>query len=170
MMTGGAVRTEGAVTRPVWLRALLQVVLAAVLSLVAPLLGVLEAPLVVPLHRLAIHAGADKAGLLALIALQGAIPYFLTGALTALLTWLVVRKPWDALGASGLQAALILALGVMMCPPAAGVSQQPRWWWPVLVTVEVVGVLAGTAATGWWLQRRERQPQAEGADNSAFLP
>jgi len=155
--------------RPIWLRALLQVVLAAVLSLVAPLLGVLEAPLVVPLHRLAVHAGLGKTGLLALVALQGTIPFFLTGALTALLTWLVVRKPWDALGASGLQAALILALGVMMCPLTADVSQQPRWWWAVLV-IEVVGVLAGTAATGWWLQRRERQPQAERADHNALLP
>jgi hypothetical protein len=153
--------------RPVWLRVVVQVGLAVVLSLVTPLLGVALSPLTMPVYRLGKSAGASKTGMFALIQLNGAVPYLLTGALAALLTWWIVRRAWDVLGFCGLYGAFILTLGIMMCPRE---PQQQPWWWPLMVASEILSLCLGAVVVALLLQRRKRPVEVRRTDEAAFLP
>lgn len=153
--------------RPVWLRIVVQVGLAVVLSFVTPLLGVALAPLTMPLFRMGHGVGASKMQMFGLILANGALPYVLTGALAALLTWWIVRKTWDALGSCGLMGALIVTMGVMMAPRE---PQTQPWFFPAMVASEIVALLLGAVIVTLIARRRRPPVEARPTDASAFLP
>jgi len=160
------VATDKPKPRPLWLRVLVQIGLAAVLTLVAPLLGAGLAALGSPTFRIAHNAGIGKTGMLVLIQLEGALSYLLVGGLAALLTWVLVRKPWDAMGYCALHGALVVVLSLAIRP--TGPQAQP-WWWPVTIATEVVGLFLGATLVALLLRRR-RPAQVRPTDASAFLP
>ncbi|MBU0607704.1 MAG: hypothetical protein KKI08_07435 [Armatimonadetes bacterium] len=144
----------------------MQIGLAAVLTLVAPLLGAALAAVASPTFRIAHSAGIGKTGMLVLIQLEGGLPYLLVGALAALLTWVLIRKPWDAMGYCALHGALVVTLSLAIRP--TGPQVQP-WWWPVTIATEVVSLFLGAAVVALLLLRR-RPVQVRPTDQSAFLP
>jgi len=153
--------------RPIWLRVAVQVGLAVVLSLVTALIGVALSPLTMPLFRLGKQAGASKLQMFGLILANGAVPYLLTGALGALLTWWIVRKAWDVLGACGLMGALILTMGVMLAPRE---PQTQPWFWPTMIASEIVALLLGAVIVALIVRQRKPPVEARPTDASAFLP
>jgi peptidoglycan/LPS O-acetylase OafA/YrhL len=77
---------------------------------------------------------------------------FAFGALAAVLTWLVTRKPWDALGASAVVAVSYAVLSASYLPVLE--SYGARWWWFANMAAVSIAIFAGCALVAWLLQRR----------------
>ncbi len=153
--------------RPLWLRVVVQVILGGLLGVIAPLLALALSPLSRPTLQWALGAGVRKTGMLALIQLGGALPYLLAGAIAVVVTWLIARKPWDAMGAVALEAAVVVTFGVT-CRPSSDAA-MPAWWWPTTIAGEVLALCVGAVLVALLLQRRGRQVTTEPTD-AAFLP
>ena len=147
--------------RPVWVRVLMQVVLGApVGNSYMVLVPLLEARLHVSPITIAVHVGARGAGLLAICTFGLAAPMFAFGALAAVLTWLVVRRPWDALGASAIYAASYVVTGLTCSPRVLALRAELWWWqWFWFTLANVAAVFAGCALVAWLLQRLSTTPQ-----------
>ncbi len=153
--------------RPVWLRVVMQVILGGLLGVIAPLLALALSPLSSRTLQGALNAGCPKGGMLALIQIGGALPYLLAGALAVVVTWLMMRRPWDAMGAVALEAAFVVTFGVTSRP--SGDATMQAWWWPTTIAGEVLALCVGAVLVALLLQRRGRQVATQPTD-AAFLP
>ena len=140
--------------KPIWLRVAVQVgmaLLATSFTLPMPKLtgdlinasGFLQAARGSDAERQALSKAEREVQVL------GALLFFVWGGLAAFASWLVARKPWDALGT----LAVIVILALMSDLSWALVHGAP---WARLAET-VVGVLpffAGCALVAWLAQRR----------------
>jgi hypothetical protein len=144
--------------RPVWLRIVLQPVLALVLGdFVCPYVALALAYVPVHLPIVAVRAGVTKAGVLAITVVESAVPYLLMGALAAAVSWLIVRKPWDALAAAALMAASRVIMNATVT-----VSSDPviQWWMSVHAAADACAVFVGCIVVAWLIQRLASAPRA----------
>jgi hypothetical protein len=144
--------------RPVWLRVLVQVVLAAVLyAAVLPGLAILHATSLRPISSAEYYAGIGPTGRHAIFTWHTGLLYVLAGALAALLTWIAVGSPWDSLGAFLLLSLPVLANGWALAVVVAHTTYRGPH--AATVTAEVLGLFAGSALVAWSLwQRTNRLP------------
>lgn len=137
--------------RSLWLRVPLQIVLGLALAHYAipwmPLLG----RYTMALPALAMRSGAGQTGVMVAIQIVNACPYLLAGAIAAALTWLLVRRPWDALIAAGCVAAVYAQIAATLHVTTNPVVQR---WMSVGLVVDVVAVFAGCAVVSWLIERR----------------
>jgi VIT1/CCC1 family predicted Fe2+/Mn2+ transporter len=142
--------------RPVWLRVALQVGIALLLMVAA-------LPLPCITGRLIDSVGFQQQSidrLLSELQAVGGLLLFAFGGLATLLSWLVVRRPWDALGASA-----IIAIVSLVSALRSAVSHGARWSSLAETAVQTVLLFAGCALVAWLIQRlaSERHAGAERA-------
>ncbi|MEI6499698.1 MAG: hypothetical protein WCP21_01590 [Armatimonadota bacterium] len=135
--------------RPVWLRVAVQVALLFVAGVLLPRLLSLQSMLTPLVDQSAMRLGLGMIGRLILMAFAGVPPALLSGATATVLTWLLVRKPWDALANAAYQAVVIVVLEITF--QSGG---DKSWWLLAGDVVWVLSVFGGTALTACWLQRR----------------
>lgn len=157
--------------RPIWVRVLLQPILATVLyCLVLPSLARAQARLSWPMSVAADHAGIGRDGNYILFCLLSALVYAIVGAMAAVLTWLVARTPWDSLGSSALLVMPVLIFGLALSPVVSHTVY--RGWHAVATVAQAFGLFAGSGLLAWSLQRatgRAREEHEQQLDGS-LLP
>jgi hypothetical protein len=158
--------------RPVWLRIVVQIGLALVLPLVALLLGRVFVSFSAPLVRPSTSSGASVWQMLGPILAIASLPYAVTGALSALLTWVLVRRAWDWLGYCALHSAFVSTVGIMSIWTIHGrqTSQQRPWFLPMLFVSQILALFAGAVIAALVLRRRRPLAETRPTDAAAFLP
>ncbi|MEN6545274.1 MAG: hypothetical protein ABFE07_04465 [Armatimonadia bacterium] len=146
----------------VWARVSVQVVLWLVLYfLVMPLLAVAE---LTALHHWNIRHSLSENGLRVFTYAEILLPYILVGAAAAWLSWSLVRKPWDALGAAALVtvSSTIVFIRIYSYSLVHWVDANLKRTFLLSQLSCVLAVLVATALLAWLIQRRERRrSQAE---------
>jgi hypothetical protein len=141
--------------RRVWLRIIVQIAIAAVLVFVVPIVAVGVAYLFTPLS--AAHV-IGRGGMWAIVELTSTLPFLIGGILAALLTEVMVRRPWDALAAGAVvgvyYAVWFAALGFLYSRTVV-----PPWMRYLSMASGLLAMLVGVVGTAWWLQRRALRRQ-----------
>jgi len=141
--------------RPIWLRIVLQLGIAVLLWMAVSLVGLGIALLTTPIEQAAGRGGLGNTGLWAVVGLASTVPFVTGGIIAVLLTWLVVRRPWDALGSAGVvTVAYAVTLGVLFFPFGPTAAPPGTLYLPIVGAV--IGTLLGVVPTACWLQRHAR--------------